>query len=352
MHTDRMDTAEDQDEISVDGGQLSAEPAAEPDAPPGNGQSDWRQEWLDGPAVRAAGRAFELGASLTQFFWQAPQSRTFDAAGQTIHYHDVGEGPPVVLLHGLSVPAEMSWFASGIAQRLAGSYRVITPDLRGHGKSASPHTPEAYGMELVHDVPRLLDHLGIEKAYIAGYSLGGLITLKTMVTYPERVCGAVVCAAGWRESEESLEQTLEEMAQALESGGPCDPLRDALTADELDVATIFSGFVVKVIDWWNDPKALAALLRSVPQLLTHRDDLLQCQVPSLGICGTTDAMLTDAERLAGLKPNHRLTLLDGDSHFTSLLNEALGGNILSFLDEQEGREPDAQEGQGNSQLEA
>lgn len=72
-------------------------------------------------------------------------------------------------------------------------------DVRGHGLSGKPHDTAQYGVEMVEDVRRLLDHLKIEKAHLVGYSMGGFIVYKFMALHPERLITAMPCGAAWME---------------------------------------------------------------------------------------------------------------------------------------------------------
>jgi pimeloyl-ACP methyl ester carboxylesterase len=119
-----------------------------------------------------------------------------DADGVRLHYTDEGAATPVVLLHGFAVNADLNWRPPGITAALVRGFRVIALDLRGHGLSDKPHDPGRYGMEMLEDIPRLLDHPGIERAHVVGYSLGGIITLKLAATHPERLLSAAVLGAG------------------------------------------------------------------------------------------------------------------------------------------------------------
>src|SRR5436190_523756 len=92
----------------------------------------------------------------------------FVSNGINLRYAVEGQGPPVVLIHGLTLDAESQWADPGITKALAEDYRVIAMDCRGHGKSDKPHEATAYGIEMVEDVSRLLDHLKITKAHIVG----------------------------------------------------------------------------------------------------------------------------------------------------------------------------------------
>jgi len=115
----------------------------------------------------------------------------FEAKGVRLRYLDEGQGQAVVLLHGLGRSAE-TWGAispegSGLMPMLSKQYRVLALDARGQGKSDKPHDPKLYGTETVEDVVRLLDHLKIKKAHIIGYSVGGGIAAKLLVTHPDRL---------------------------------------------------------------------------------------------------------------------------------------------------------------------
>jgi pimeloyl-ACP methyl ester carboxylesterase len=113
----------------------------------------------------------------------------FDSAGVRIRYVSVGQGKPVILIHGWAADAEM-W--DSLIQDLSHDYRVIALDCRGHGKSDKPTDPKQYGMEMVNDIVRLMDHLGFAKAHIVGYSMGGSIALKMLTVRPERFLTAVI----------------------------------------------------------------------------------------------------------------------------------------------------------------
>ena len=103
----------------------------------------------------------------------------------------------MILVHGLALNMLGNWMLPRVFQRLSRRYRVIALDNRGHGKSDKPYDPAQYGLELVDDVVRLMDHLGIAKAHVVGYSLGGFITLKLALRHPDRLLSAAPCGAGW-----------------------------------------------------------------------------------------------------------------------------------------------------------
>src|SRR5579871_5777811 len=111
-----------------------------------------------------------------------------------LHYSEAGQGAPVVLLHGFPLSSAI-WQEQ--QRSLSDRFRVITPDLRGHGNSPAPSG--AYTMEsLAQDLLALLDSLGIAQAAILGHSMGGYIALAALKLAPERftALGLIASQAG------------------------------------------------------------------------------------------------------------------------------------------------------------
>lgn len=101
----------------------------------------------------------------------------------TLHYLDEGHGDPIVFLHGLGSSGQ-DWELQ--TQFFAPRFRVIAPDLRGHGRSGKPAGPYSIAL-LASDVTALLDALAIESAHIVGLSLGGLVAQQLAIAAPRRV---------------------------------------------------------------------------------------------------------------------------------------------------------------------
>lgn len=129
----------------------------------------------------------------------------FDSAGVRIHYEAEGRGDPVILIHGLHASAQRNWGAPGVIADLAKSYRVIALDCRGHGQSDKPAGEGAYGVQMIGDVVRLMDHLKLRSAHIVGYSMGGMIALKLAVLHPDRVRSTTLGGMGWLEEGSRLQ---------------------------------------------------------------------------------------------------------------------------------------------------
>lgn len=124
----------------------------------------------------------------------------FDSAGVKIHYTAPGKGAPIVLIHGLYSSGRMNWELPGTVALLAKRFQVVTLDCRGHGQSDKPQAEGAYGTNMVEDAVRLMDHLGIKKARVAGYSMGGMIGMKLAVMHPNRVSRLVLGGMGWHQA--------------------------------------------------------------------------------------------------------------------------------------------------------
>jgi pimeloyl-ACP methyl ester carboxylesterase len=147
----------------------------------------------------------------------SPGPHVFDSNGVHISYTDEGRGEPVVLIHGLHSSGTFNWRAPGMIGRLTPHFRVITLDLRGHGRSDKPDRPDAYGVQLAEDVIRLLDHLHIRSAHVAGYSLGGIVVMRLLVTHPDRIRSALLGGMGWLSNGSALQQTWRERPTRLQS---------------------------------------------------------------------------------------------------------------------------------------
>lgn len=130
----------------------------------------------------------------------------FNSGGVRIHYTVQGQGEPVILVHGLYSSAKMNWELPGTTAELAKHYQVVALDNRGHGQSDKPPAEGVYGTNMVEDIVRLMDHLHIAQARVAGYSMGGMIVMKLLTTHPDRVQSAVLGGMGWLKAGSGLER--------------------------------------------------------------------------------------------------------------------------------------------------
>jgi pimeloyl-ACP methyl ester carboxylesterase len=255
----------------------------------------------------------------------------FDSGGIKIHYTDEGQGEPVLLIHGFAADIVTNWGMPGIRKALAREYRVVAIDNRGHGKSAKPHDPTKYGMEMVKDAVRLLDHLRIEKAHVIGYSMGGIITLKLAATHPERLHSATLGGAGWmREADLAGEK----MAQTLDKGGDLGRfIAEATPPGQPRPSEAQVKFLSMILSSYNDNKALAAVARGWKQLVVAEADLKAIHVPVLAVVGSKDFVKGKVDDLAGRVPGLRTVLIEGTDHFTTFFSPRFLDALKSFLKE-------------------
>jgi len=134
--------------------------------------------------------------------------------GLRLHYRDYAgrdDRPPIVCLHGLTRNARD--FA-GLADRLAGEWRVRCPDMRGRGDSEYAKAAESYNvLQYVDDVNRLLDELGIDRFVAVGTSMGGLMTMLMAMTAPKRIAGVVLNDIGTALDKPGIDRIREYVGQ-------------------------------------------------------------------------------------------------------------------------------------------
>lgn len=144
--------------------------------------------------------------------------------GVRLHATRLGEGPPLVLLHGFTGSTE-SW--APVRAALAGRFTTIAVDLPGHGRSTSPADPARYALaRFAGDLARVLDALGIERTVLLGYSLGGRAALRFALERPERLVALVLESAS-----PGIAKPAERAARLVADGVLADEIeRDGITA--------------------------------------------------------------------------------------------------------------------------
>lgn len=252
----------------------------------------------------------------------------FDADGVRLRYVDVGEGAPVILLHGFALGVEMNWAPTGLLESLPGEFRLIAVDLRGHGKSDKPGESDGYGPEFVNDVLRLMDHLGIRQAYVVGYSMGGRIALKLLTEHPDRVRAAVLGGSGWAPPGTPPPAEIRGWIPGLQ----------AVVEGEGSVTEVLwqPGWPEPPPEWRaaldaNDAGALAAVLLSLEELSVPEAALRDSPVPILAVVGEDDFARPSVDALAAIRPDVTVVLLPGSNHATALVDPGLERAVLSFL---------------------
>jgi pimeloyl-ACP methyl ester carboxylesterase len=236
--------------------------------------------------------------------------------GAPLAYREVGDGRPLVLLHGYFSTATVNWVTYGHAERLAAAgHRVLMPDLRAHGDSATSHDPSDYPPDvLTEDGLALIDHLGLTDYDLGGYSLGGRTVLGMLVrgATPRR---AVVAGVG-----------LDDLVHATSRGGYYR-----------DILTHLGTFERRSPQWQaerflrstgGDPVALLRLLDSWVD--TPADALVAITAPILVLVGADDERADGARELAAALAAATFVTVPGD-HMSAVANPGLGEQLAAFL---------------------
>ncbi len=237
----------------------------------------------------------------------------------------------MLLIHGFTANIQFQWGLPGVIKALSKDHQVIALDNRGHGKSDKPHDPKKYGVEMVEDAVRLLDHLKIKDAHVVGYSMGASITGKLLAMHPERVRSAILGGSGGlREGGDT--SFLDQMAESLERGEGLailierltPPGRPKPTADEIKALNT-------LLTATNDTKALAAVARSLKELGVSEEKHKSNRVPTLALIGADDPLKVGVDLLKGRMANLEVIVIDNANHMTAFTKPEFTEAIKAFL---------------------
>ena len=243
----------------------------------------------------------------------------FSSDGVDIHFIDEGEGPPVLLIHGFASNAVVNWVDTGWVRHLNRSgFRAIAMDNRGHGSSAKLYTPQDYGTpRMAEDARRLLDHLGIGRADVMGYSMGARITAFLAIQHPQYVRSAIFGGLGVN------------MVRPMAGTGPIATALEAPSIDDVSnpTARTFRAFADSTN---SDLKALAACIRGARDPISS-DDLKRLQCPVLVAVGSADVIGGSAADLAALIPGAQAVVMEGRYHMKAVGDRVYKDAVTEFL---------------------
>jgi pimeloyl-ACP methyl ester carboxylesterase len=232
-------------------------------------------------------------------------------------WHELGEGRPLVLLHGLFSDAFTNWLRYGHAAEIAArGVRLIMPDLRGHGTSGKPHDAAAYPPDiLAEDGLALIAHLGLGAYDLGGYSLGGRTAVR-MVVKGARPRRLIVSGMG-------IEGLLDTGARAAHF----KEILKGLGRHERGSPEWMAEAFLKTTG--GDPETLLPLLDSFVD--TSEAALRAIPMPALVLIGADDHDNGSAEALAALLPAGEYREVPGN-HMSAVTKPELGQAIADFLD--------------------
>ena len=243
--------------------------------------------------------------------------------GLTLAYDEFGPSDArkaMVLVHGFSSNRYENWKRMGWYDAIVGKgMRGFALDCRGHGESAKPHEPEKYDRQaMARDVFALMDHAGVERAHLLGFSMGAHIALTAAMTDDGRIDHLVVAGVGGRLFEPSRDP--EGMAKAMEAATPAeiaDPMLKSFRhfADEQK----------------EDRLALAACSRAPREPVT-RDALMAIRRPTLVIAGARDQLAGPPQGLADAIMGAKAVTLPGCDHFSCIGHPLFKASVFDFFD--------------------
>ncbi|WP_225009281.1 alpha/beta fold hydrolase [Novosphingobium percolationis] len=241
----------------------------------------------------------------------------FEGYGQTrLALHRMGEGRPLVLLHGLFSSAHVNWVKFGTAAKLAAAgFECLMPDLRVHGESAASHDPADYPSDvLARDLEALVGHLGLDDFDLGGFSLGSRTSARAVIggLRPRKLILAgmgLEGLAGWAKRQDFFIDVIDRFGTIR----PGDP------------AYVSQQFL-KTMD--VDRVAARLLLQTMAD--TAPEQLSAISMSTLVLCGDKDNDNGSADRLAESLPNARRATIPG-THMSSVTMPELGQEMVTFL---------------------
>jgi 3-oxoadipate enol-lactonase len=237
-----------------------------------------------------------------------------------------GKGIPLIFLHGYPLDHRI-WLP--LLPYLKKDIHVIVPDLRGHGRSSVPEG--VYSMSLmVEDVIRLLDKLKIEKAVVAGHSMGGYITFEFWHRHPERISGIALVAT--RANPDSEERRMDRLKNAEEvmKAGTGKVVNSMLT--KLTKKTELYPQVREIMEGIS-PQGVAGILRGIADRANATPWLPQIKVPAVVIAGKEDQLVPVEESIEMAKklPNGKLEVIPQAGHLPMMEDPGKVAECLNNL---------------------
>ena len=238
--------------------------------------------------------------------------------GVQLAWREMGEGRPLVLLHGLFSDSQMNWVKFGHAERIAGEgVRVIMPDLRAHGASGKPHGAEHYPqLVLVRDLNELIAHLRLEEFDLGGFSLGARTVIEAVLggMRPRR---AVLAGTGldvltnWERRSRFYIEAIDRFAE-VKRGDP-----HWLAVQFMKTMKVDREAVRLLLGTMNDREDRHALVEAFA-------------MPTLVVCGDQDQDNGSAVELANALPDADYAEIPG-THMSSVTQPELGEAIARFV---------------------
>jgi pimeloyl-ACP methyl ester carboxylesterase len=260
-----------------------------------------------------------------------PGGNYAEVNGLNMYYEIHGSGEPLILLHGGVGAIEMF---GEVLPLLAEGRRVVAVDLQAHGRTADIDRPLSYEM-MADDIAALIGHLGLEKADVMGYSLGGGVALQTAIRHPEVVRKLVLVSTPFKR-----DGWYPEILAGMGQLGPeaAEPMK------QTPMYQLYAGVAPRPEDW---PELLTKLGRLLGQDYDWSEEVSAIEAPTIIVVGDADSVRTAHaveffELLGGGKadagwdrsemPNAQLAILPATTHYDIFSSPTLASAVTSFLD--------------------
>ena len=254
-------------------------------------------------------------ASQTTFL-DAPD-QTFSRGGITINYRSIGNGEPLLLVHGYGDNLKM-W--AGLADSLAATHRVIAVDARGFGKSSKPAGVENYGRAMIEDLVALLDSTGATQAHVVGYSMGAMLAAELALSHPDRVRTATLAAGAFHKDSAAMRTMVAPWIADLEQGR-------RLTRLIKEIVPVLPDSQVKTFSdqlfTEGDSAALVATMKSFVPLSIDWSKVAATKIPAVAIVGVDDPLRRFSGDLAARWSGAKLVEIPATDHMTIIASPRL-----------------------------
>ncbi|MCL6230069.1 alpha/beta fold hydrolase [Bartonella bilalgolemii] len=249
----------------------------------------------------------------------AEEIRFFEHDGLRFAYREEGRGSPILLIHGFGSSAYMNWYATGWFRTLIeAGYRVIAFDNRGHGDSDKIYNPLFYTPQaMASDAVKLLQHLGLSKTHVMGYSMGARISAFMALLYPTYVHSVIFGGLG---------------IGMVTGAGDWEPVAQALLEKDISAITNQRGLMFRKFaeQTKSNRRALAACIMTSKQELTE-DEVYKIKQPALVAVGSLDEISGEAEPLAALLPHGEVLQIPGRDHMLAVGDKVYKKGVIDFL---------------------
>src|SRR5687767_14934962 len=258
-----------------------------------------------------------------------------DVNGINLYYETYGTGRPIILLHGGLGSGEMF---GPILPQLSERHKVVAVDLQGHGRTADIDRPIDTRL-MADDTAALIDHLGLDKPDVVGYSLGGGVAFFTAVKYPDKIRRLVMASANIRRDAippEMLAQQAQVNAAAAEfmKDTPMYQLYQRVAPRPEDFGRLLDKVgesMAKDFDFSEEVRAL-----KVPTLLVAADADMAPPSHYIEVFKLLDGGLRDGGWMGENRPKggHALAIVPGTTHYNVAASPLFAAVTLDFLDGQ------------------